>query len=105
MMTELQDRLIARFDTMPPQMQIAARHLIDHPQDIALMSMRDLARRAGVSPATMTRLAQFLGAEGYEDLRRDQAEVDAEIARGASVAGAGVRGEVVHSPTSRARSK
>lgn len=74
MMTELQDRLIARFDTMPPQMQIAARHLIDHPQDIALMSMRDLARRAGVSPATMTRLAQFLGAEGYEDLRREQAD-------------------------------
>ena len=36
-MTELQDRLIARFDAMPPQMQIAARHLIDHPQDIALM--------------------------------------------------------------------
>ena len=28
-MTELQDRLIARFDAMPPQMQIAARHLID----------------------------------------------------------------------------
>ena len=74
MMTELQDRLIARFDAMPPQMQIAARHLIDHPQDIALMSMRDLARRAGVSPATMTRLAQFLGAEGYEDLRREQAD-------------------------------
>ena len=73
-MTELQDRLIARFDAMPPQMQIAARHLIDHPQDIALMSMRDLARRAGVSPATMTRLAQFLGAEGYEDLRREQAD-------------------------------
>ena len=73
-MTDLQDSLIARFDAMPPQMQIAARHLIDHPQDIALMSMRDLARRAGVSPATMTRLAQFLGAEGYEDLRREQAD-------------------------------
>ncbi len=73
-MTGLQDRLIARFDAMPPQMQLAAKHLIDHPQDIALMSMRDMARRAGVSPATMTRLAQFLGAEGYEDLRHEQAE-------------------------------
>ena len=70
----LQDRLIAQFDAMPPQMQIAAKHLIDHPQDVALMSMRDLARRAGVSPATMTRLAQFLGASGYEDLRHEQAE-------------------------------
>ncbi len=73
-MTGLQDRLIAHFDAMPPQMQIAAKHLIDHPQDIALMSMRDLARRLGVSPATMTRLAQFLGASGYEDLRREQAD-------------------------------
>lgn len=73
-MTGLPDRLIARFDAMPPQMQLAARHMIDHPQDVALMSMRDLARRAGVSPATMTRLAQFLGASGYEDLRREQAD-------------------------------
>lgn len=81
--TTLQQKLIARFDAMPPQMQIAARHLIDHPQDIALMSMRDLARRAGVSPATMTRLAQFLGASGYEDLRREQADT---IRRGDSFA-------------------
>lgn len=92
-MTGLQDRLIAHFDAMPPQMQIAAKHLIDHPQDIALMSMRDLARRLGVSPATMTRLAQFLGASGYEDLRREQAD---SIRRGDGFAARAMA--VAHSP-------
>lgn len=36
--------------------------------------MREMARQAGVQPATMTRLAHFIGAAGYEDLRREQAD-------------------------------
>ncbi len=70
----LRQKLIARFDELSPQLQQAARYLIDHPQDVALSSMRELARNAGVQPATMTRLAKFLGAAGYEDLRSEQAE-------------------------------
>lgn len=70
----LRQQLIDRFESMSPQLQQAARHLIQHPDDIALLSMRELARQAGVQPATMTRLAKFLGAEGYEDLRAEQAE-------------------------------
>ncbi|MFV0410945.1 MAG: MurR/RpiR family transcriptional regulator [Paracoccus sp. (in: a-proteobacteria)] len=67
--------LNARINDMPPQLRLAARYLIEHPQDVALHSMREMARRAGVQPATMTRLARFLGASGYEDLRREQADL------------------------------
>ena len=40
--------------------------MLDRPDDVALLSMREQARRAGVPPATMTRLAKRLGLEGYD---------------------------------------
>lgn len=63
------DTIIAAYSAMPAQMRKAARFVIDHPDDVALLSMREQARRAGVQPATMTRLAQFLGLDGFDALR------------------------------------
>ncbi|WP_246750106.1 MurR/RpiR family transcriptional regulator [Mesorhizobium caraganae] len=54
---------------MPPQLRVAARFVLDHPKDVALMSMREQAQQAGVSHSTMMRLARWLGLEGYEDMR------------------------------------
>jgi DNA-binding MurR/RpiR family transcriptional regulator len=61
--------IIEGFDAMSSQLQAAARVLLDRPSDVALLSMRELARKAGVKPATMTRLAKHLGFAGYDDLR------------------------------------
>ncbi|MFD2057410.1 MurR/RpiR family transcriptional regulator [Mesorhizobium calcicola] len=61
--------LVERFETMPPQLRVAARFVLDHPKDVALMSMREQAHQAGVSHSTMMRLARWLGLEGYEDMR------------------------------------
>ncbi|MBZ6075780.1 MurR/RpiR family transcriptional regulator [Microvirga puerhi] len=63
------ERLLAIFDDLPPQHQVAARWLLDHPHDVALLSMREQAKRVGVPPATMTRLAQRLGYDGFEELK------------------------------------
>ncbi|ARQ13308.1 RpiR family transcriptional regulator protein (plasmid) [Rhizobium etli] len=71
----LHAHIIERFDDMPQQLQQAARHILEHPQEVALVSMRELARNANVQPATMTRLAKFLGYSGYEDLRGEHADV------------------------------
>ncbi|ESX63765.1 transcriptional regulator [Mesorhizobium sp. LSHC420B00] len=65
----LSEQLVAGFDAMSEQFQLAARYIIDHPHDVALLSMRDQARLAGVQPATMTRLAKYLGLGGYDELR------------------------------------
>lgn len=70
----LRARIIGRFDDMSQQLQQAARHILEHPQDVALVSMRELARNAGVQPSTMTRLAKFLGFSGYEDIRAHHAQ-------------------------------
>ena len=43
--------------------------MLDRPDDVALLSMREQARRAGVPPATMTRLAKRLGLDGYDSVR------------------------------------
>lgn len=55
-------------------MQTAARFIMDHPSEVALLSMREQARKAGVPPATMTRLAQRLGFSGYLNLKAAYAE-------------------------------
>ncbi|KAA3448150.1 SIS domain-containing protein [Mesorhizobium sp. SARCC-RB16n] len=68
------DRLIGSFESLSEQFQLAARYIIDHPHDVALLSMRDQARLAGVQPSTMTRLAKFFGLSGYDEIRGMYAE-------------------------------
>jgi DNA-binding MurR/RpiR family transcriptional regulator len=58
-----------RFDSLSPELQRAARWVSRHGAALALHSMRDSARAASVTPATMTRLAQRLGFDGFEALR------------------------------------
>jgi DNA-binding MurR/RpiR family transcriptional regulator len=65
----LAETIIKAFDQMSGQLQTAARFVLDRPRDVALLSMREQARQAGVQPATMTRLAQHLGLSGYEEIR------------------------------------
>ena len=57
------------FDDLPSQMQAAARWLISHPLDVALLSMREQARRAGVPAVTMSRVAKRMGFDSFEDLK------------------------------------
>ena len=64
-LTDLQDV----YPRLSPQLRRAAHYLIDRPDEIAFTSMRQLAERANVQPATMVRLAQALGFDGYESLR------------------------------------
>jgi DNA-binding MurR/RpiR family transcriptional regulator len=66
--------IVEAFDGMPGQLRLAARFVLDHPHDVALLSMREQARRANVTPATMTRLAKHLGLDGYDALRQRYAE-------------------------------
>ena len=67
-------RLLEAYQAMPRQLRAAAQWVLDNPRDVALLTMREQARRAGVSQASMTRLAQRMGLEGYEDLRGLYAE-------------------------------
>ncbi len=65
---EVLQRIEAGMDGLSPQLRRAARHLLDHPDRVPLVSMRRLADEAGVTPATFVRLAEKLGYAGFTEL-------------------------------------
>jgi DNA-binding MurR/RpiR family transcriptional regulator len=61
--------LVDSYPKLTPQLQRAARFMVEHPEEVGLNSMRRLARDAGVKPATITRLTKILGFPEYDALR------------------------------------
>ena len=59
----------SRYAGFSPQLRRAARYIREHPQQVALLSLRNLAGQAGVSPTTMSRLLQGLGFENWSELQ------------------------------------
>ncbi len=57
------------FPGLSPQLQLAARHVLDRPDDVALLSMRGLAANAGVHPTTMVRLARRFDFDSFNSFR------------------------------------
>jgi DNA-binding MurR/RpiR family transcriptional regulator len=63
------DLLLERFASLSPKLQVAARFVVDHPNEVVTMSMRAIAERARTQPATLVRLAQHLGFAGWPELK------------------------------------
>jgi DNA-binding MurR/RpiR family transcriptional regulator len=57
------------FERLPAELKKAARYITANPTEVAFRSMRGVATDAGVSPATMVRLAKTLKLKGYDELR------------------------------------
>ena len=72
--TSFSSELKTHFDALSPQLRQAARWVTDHPADVALLTLREQARRSGLAPATFTRLAQRFRLKGYDDIRHLFAE-------------------------------
>lgn len=54
---------------LPPQVQKAARYVVENPKKIGFSTVREIAGAAGVKPNTMVRMARLAGFSGYEDFR------------------------------------
>jgi DNA-binding MurR/RpiR family transcriptional regulator len=61
--------LETRFLEFSPTLRKAARFAIDHPEEVAINSMRAVAKRAGVHPNTMLRMAREVGFDSYDIFR------------------------------------
>ena len=57
------------FPRLSPQLQRAAHHVLQRPDDVALKSMRKVAADAEVHPSTMVRLARAFDFESYTEFR------------------------------------
>ncbi len=66
------DRITAeikrRWSSLSPELQRAARFVSANPPEVALRSMREIARRADVTPTTLVRLAKTLGYASFREL-------------------------------------
>ena len=57
-------------EQLTPRMRDAAHYALEHPNDLALCPLADLARQSQLSPVAFIRMAQALGFAGFSDLKR-----------------------------------
>ncbi|WP_132951846.1 MurR/RpiR family transcriptional regulator [Rhodovulum bhavnagarense] len=62
-------RLVDEIETLPPRMQAAAKYVVDNGNDFGLDPIRASAKKIGVSPNTLVRLARHLGFDSFDALR------------------------------------
>jgi len=62
-------RLARSIPELSPRLRKVARHVLEHPGDVATLSMRKLSKAAGVPPATTARLPRALGFGSWEEFR------------------------------------
>ena len=63
------DRLTWAYPQLSPQLKKCAAYILEHPSEVATLSMRQVAARANVPPSTMNRLAKALDFRTYDDFR------------------------------------
>jgi DNA-binding MurR/RpiR family transcriptional regulator len=66
---EIRDTILRHAAELPRQQRLIADYILDHTTAIPFVSVPDLARRAGVSEATVVRFAQRLGYSGFTELK------------------------------------
>ena len=69
-MQQILESLFKLTPDLTPKLKSAARLILDNPNMVATTSMRGLAKRCGVTPPTMIRLANAVGYESYESFRQ-----------------------------------
>ena len=62
--------LTGNFEQFSPKIKVVAKYISDNPENFALESMRATAAKTGVSTFTLTRMADVLGFDSFEDLRK-----------------------------------
>ena len=68
-MDETLEKLAATLPELPPHLRRAGRRILDHPHEVAMLSMRTLAAKAKVSPPSMLRLVRRIGFDSYAAFR------------------------------------
>ena len=61
-------RLAERLDELTPELRKAAAYVLEHPNDVGVSSIREIADAALVKPNSFMRMARAVGFEGYDEL-------------------------------------
>jgi DNA-binding MurR/RpiR family transcriptional regulator len=65
----LVELLKERRASLPPRLQDVAQFVLNNPEDVAILTIVEIARGAGVPPSAITRFTQELGFERFSDLQ------------------------------------
>jgi DNA-binding MurR/RpiR family transcriptional regulator len=78
--------IVDTYGQLTPELQKAAKFILENPEDVGLNSMRTVAKGAGVKPATVSRLSKRLGFDEYElfrePFRQRLRKIEPQFARG-----------------------
>ncbi len=66
---ELKQRIQYQIPYLTKSQKIIANYIVEHPHEFALSSVRELEKELKTSKATIIRLAQRLGYQGYQELK------------------------------------
>ena len=67
---DLRAAILARYDSFSGRLQQVARHVLDHPDDLALETLTVIADRAKVQPSAIVRFAKSLGFSGASPMQK-----------------------------------
>ncbi len=62
-------RLKDEMGSFSPRMRVVAKYIVDNPADFGLDTIRETARKTGVSTYTLVRMSQQMGFDGFDGLR------------------------------------
>lgn len=64
------NRITERFDQLPKRLQQCASFVLEHQDELAVLTVADVAKGAGIAPSAVMRFCQVLGLSGYSALRQ-----------------------------------
>jgi len=67
---DLRATILARYDSFSGRLKQVARHVLDHPDDLALETLTVIAENASVQPSAIVRFAKALGFSGASPMQR-----------------------------------
>jgi DNA-binding MurR/RpiR family transcriptional regulator len=67
--TDVRNRILQHAGDLPPQQRTIADYLLEHLDTVPFLSVPELARRCGVSEATIVRFGQRIGFSGFAELK------------------------------------
>jgi DNA-binding MurR/RpiR family transcriptional regulator len=73
--SEFRDEVIRHSANLPPQQRLIADFLLENLPKAPFFSVPELARRVGVSEATIVRFAQRIGFQGFSELKMSLVEI------------------------------
>ena len=66
---DLVERLKGRRNSLSPRLQDVAQFVLNNPEDVAILTIVEIARAAKVPPSAITRFTQELGLERFSELQ------------------------------------